>query len=605
MDLTIYTCGAYLDTDTQTGENVAFEFVNGMFDGARASYTTSLDLSVPATSANSEALNYNRAPHASGQRRKAKARIGVGGKSIDGDLSVLSLEGGRFEMQFTFGPFADWVDESLKDLGTGLDGYRFSDKYNRGIVTSVGVPVYRAADCAESNVPYNGGQAVPPAVNFAYLVATICASKGWRFTFNGSEVTDGDYTGKPGDHPSRFVLLPGGCTVSTPTAVTVNSWTPADVSSSNLTVGGSADSYPFNLMLAHGLAAGWQDVYYYLPGAASGRGRRKLRHLAAFKATRDISIRTSAGLVAVCDGSGYPYRPSDPGGAHVIDLAAGSVITFAAADAFSVQRGGIVGEDSFTANAAVLMAGFTFEILENGRQPVAGDTIDLGQLSPDMTFAELMDELCVVVPSVWTADEGTDTVAMYTVEDILGNPSPLLPDVLSFDTLTRYISGFAQHNLVKAADTDTLGIYGWSRDYPQATDLTDAEGSYATLTLQAGAPWGADYMLFLDNTAASVDATSGAVTGWKWSGKPAVGYMSDTSPAVKHLWWFDTKENGQTAIHDVFMDGDEMEVTCRMTFSEFCGISPRTVAAVAGARWLVREAAWQDGACAMTLIKAQ
>jgi hypothetical protein len=605
MELTIYTCGAYLDTDTETASDVSFEFVNGIFDGAQASYTTTLDLSVPATEGNSETLNYNRIPHAKGQRRKAKARLGAGGKSMDGDLSVLSMDGGRFELQFTFGGFAAWVGESLKDLGTKLDGYTFLTKYERAAVTSVGVPVYRAADCAESNVPYNGGYAVPPAVNFAYLVAAVCASKGWRFTFNGVEVTDGDYTGKAADHPSRFVILPGGCTVSDSTTVKVNVWVPTDVSASTISVNGTDDPYPCPLMLSHGLAAGWQDVYYYSLNTYGGRGRRKLHHLAAFKATRDITIRTSGGLVAVCDGNGYPYRANDVDGAHVISLAAGSVMTFAAADAFSVQRGGIVGEESFTTNAAVLMQGYTFEILENDRQPVAGDTVDLGQLSPDMTFAELMDDMCVVIPSVWTADEDTQTVAMNTVEDILSSPSPIVPEALSFDSLTRYISGHSQHNAVKAADTDSLGIYGWSRDYPQDTDLVDVDGTYATLSLQAGAPWGSDFMLFLNNTEAETDGTSGAVTGWKWSGKAAVGYMTDTAVDVKHLWWFDTKAGGQQAIHDIFLNGDEMEVTCRMTFSEFGGVTPRTVAAVAGARWLVRGAVWQDGECVMALVKAE
>lgn len=603
MELTIYTCGAYLDTDADTASDVSFEFVNGIFDGAQASYTTTLDLSVPATSGNGAALNYNRTPHASGMRRKAKARLGVCGKSIDGDLSVLSLEDGRFEMQFTFGGFAGWVEESLKDLGSGLAGYEFLPKYERGAVTSVGVPVYRAADCGETNVPYNGGYAVPPAVNFAYLVKTICGSRGWRFTFNGVEVTDGAYTGKAADHPSRFIVLPGGCTVSDPTKVEVTGWTPTDVSSADITVNGISDTYPFPLLLSHGLAAGWQDVYYYNLNTYGGRGRRKLRHLAAFKATRDIKVRTFSGLVAVCDGNGYPYRAADVDGAHVISLSAGSVMTFAAAAAFSVQRGGIVGEESFTTNAAVLMQGYSFEILENDRQPVAGDILDFGQLCPDMTFADLMDDICVVVPAVWTAYEATRTVAINTVEDILSNPSPIVPDVLSFDALTRYISGFAQHNAVKAADTDSLGIYGWSRDYPQDTGLVDVDGTYATVSLQAGAPWGADYMLFLNNTEAETDGTSGAITGWKWSGKPAVGYMTDGSQEVKHLWWFDTKEGGQTAIHDIFMNGDEMEVTCRMTFSEFSGITPRTVAAVAGARWLVRSAAWQDGECVLALVK--
>lgn len=603
MEITIYTCGAYLDTDAQTAEDVSFEFVNGIFDGAQASYTTTLDLSVPATAGNGAALNYNRTPHASGIRRKAKARLGIGGTSIDGDLSVLSMEDGRFEMQFTFGGFAAWVNESLKDLGSGLDGYTFLPKYERGAVTSVGVPIYRAADCGETNVPYNDGYAVPPAVNFAYLVKMICASKGWTFTFNGVEVTDGAYTGKAADHPSRFIILPGGCTVSDTTKVEFASWTPTDVSGADIIVNGITDPYPFSLLLSHGLAAGWQDVYYYSLNTYGGRGRRKLHHLAAFKATRDITIRTFSGLVAVCDGNGYPYRANDADGAHVISLSAGSVITFAAAAAFSVQRGGIVGEESFTTNAAVLMRGYTFEILENDRQPVAGDAVDLGQLSPDMTFSELMNDMCTVIPSVWTADEATKNVAMNTVEDILAAPSPVAPAVLSYDSLTRYISGFAQHNAVKAADTDSLGIYGWSRDYPQGTDLVDVDGTYASVSLQAGAPWGDNYMLFLNNTEAETDGTSAAITGWKWSGKPAVGYMSDTSNAVKHLWWFDTKEGGQTAIHDIFLNGDEMEVTCRMTFGEFSGIGPRTVAAVAGARWLVRSAAWQDGECVLALVK--
>lgn len=603
MELTIYTCGAYLDTDTDTAGDVAFEFVNGIFDGAQASYTTTLDLSVPATAGNGAALNYNRTPHATGMRRKAKARMGVCGKSIDGDLSVLSMEGGRFELQFTFGGFSGWVEESLQDLGTGLGGYTFLPKYERGVVTSVGVPVYRAADCAESNAPYNNGYAVPPAVNFAYLVNAICAAKGWRFTFNGSEVVDGEYRGKAADHPSRFIILPGGCTVSDITKVEVTNWKPTDVSSSDIIVNGISDAYPFPLLLSHGLAAGWQDVYYYNLNTYGGRGRRKLHHLAAFKATRDITIRTFSGLVAVCDGNGYPYRANDVDGAHVISLSAGAVVTFAAAAAFQVQRGGIVGEESFIENAAELMRGYSFEILENDRQPVSGDTVDLGQLCPDMTFAELMDDMCVVIPAVWTAEESSNTVAMNTAEDILSNPSPIVPDVLSFDSLTRYISGFAQHNAVKAADTDTLGIYGWARDYPQATDLVDADGTYAAVSLQAGAPWGADFMLFLNNTEAETDGTSAAITGWKWSGKPAVGYMSDASTAVKHLWWFDTKEGGQTAIHDIFLNGDEMEVACRMTFSEFSGIGPRTVAAVAGARWLVRSAAWQGGECVLVLVK--
>lgn len=603
MELTIYTCGAYLDTDAETASDVAFEFVNGIFDGAQASYTATLDLSVPATAGNGAALNYNRTPHASGMRRKAKARMCVGGKSIDGDLSVLSMEGGRFEMQFTFGGFAAWVSESLKDLGTGIDGYTFLPKYERGAVTSVGVPVYRAADCGETNVPYNNGYAVPPAVNFAYLIATICGSKGWTFTFNGAEVTDGDYTDKDASHPARFIILPGGCTVSDPTKVEVATWVPTDVSAADISVNGTADPYPCSLMLSHGLAAGWQDVYYYNLNTYGGRGRRKLHHLAAFKATRDITIRTFSGLVAVCDGNGYPYRANDVDGAHVISLSAGAVITFAAASAFSVQRGGIIGEESFTTNAAVLMQGYSFEILENDRQPVAGDILDFGQLCPDMTFAELMDDMCVVIPSVWTADEATRTVSMNTVEHILANPSPIVPDVLSFDTLTRYISGYSQHNAVKAADSDTLGIYGWSRDYPQDTGLVDVDGTYATVPLQAGAPYGSDYMLFLNNTEAETDGTSGAITGWKWSGKPAVGYMSDASNAVKHLWWFDTKEGGQTALHDIFLNGDEMEVTCRMTFNEFSGITPRTVAAVSGARWLVRSAAWQGGECSLTLVK--
>lgn len=603
MELTIYTCGAFLDTDAETAGNVAFEFVNGIFDGGQASYTATLDLSVPATEGNSETLNYNRVPHDSGQRRTAKARIGCGGKVMDGDLSVLSLEGGRFEMQFTVGKLADWVKESLKDLGTGLDGYTFLNKYTRGIVTSVGVPIYRAADCSETNVPYDGCQAVPPAVNFAYLISTLCASRGWRFTFNGADVQGGNYTGTDPDHPSRFILLPGGCTVSDATSVTVNSWAPTDISAVDLEVGSHSDVYPFPYLLAHGLAAGWQDVYYYNLHTYGGRGRRKLHHLAAFKATRDISIRTQSGLVAVCDGNGYPYRGADAGGAHVIDLAAGSVITFAQAAAFSVQRGGIVGEESFTNDAALLMQGYTFEILENDRQPVAGDTVDLGQLCPDMTFSGLMDEMCTVIPAVWTADVETKTVAMNTVKDILANPSPIEPAVLSFDSLTRYISGYSQHNAVKAADTDSLGIYGWSRDYPQDTDLVDVDGEYATLTLQAGAPWGPDFMLFLSNTEAQTDGSSGAVTGWKWSGNPAVGYMADSSQDVKHLWWFDTKEGGQDAIHGVFLNGDEMEVTCRMTFAKFFDIGPRTVAAVAGARWLVRAAEWQDGTCALTLVK--
>lgn len=602
MTLTIFVNGRFLRTDEATGDGVTFEFVNGIFDGGRSSYTTALDLSVPADAANSAILSHNRQPNETGQRHSVTARMGCGGKSIDGNLAVTSLENGRFELQFTFAAAADWVYSGLRDLGVGVGEFVFSDKYGRGAVTSVGYPQYVTADCGASNAPYNGGAAIPPAVNVAHLIASICASRGWRFTFNGVEVTDGDFTGKPADHPSRFVLMPGGCTTSTPTRVAVNYWNSGIRSALKFVVGGVSDASPWPALTSHGLTPVFTDVIYWVRSSGDRGDRRK--QVAALKATRDIKVRVAANQqIAVCNWLGYPMRPSDIQGAHVIDLPAGTVVAFADASAWSAARGGFIGESAVSGTAFDnLMQGFAFEVLEDGRQASAGDTVDLGQLCPDWTMAELLDEMCVVVPSTWTADEETATVEMTTLDHILADPQPMHPRVTEIETLTRYIDGFAQHNAVKAADTDENGEYGWSRDYPMATDLVDEEGEYAALKCCAGSPWGSDYTLYLNNTDRVTDGNN-VTTGWKWSGKPAIGYCTDSAAALKHLWWFDTMEDGQTTLHDIIMYADEMAVDCVMPFASFCELSPRTVAWLNGKKWLVRSAAWQDGECRLTLVK--
>lgn len=584
--------GKYADTDART--QLGLQWQSWLFARNGMETSRSFGLSVPDTPANNSLFMLDMDPNFVGVRHSAKCEITDGGLVLRGSVVLTDWGSGRYNLLFLYGDLdlpSSFCQSLHGHLFTGAS-IEFTGKERATTGAMVSTFGFHAYHNGTATLPTVGLQpGLFPTVNLGWLLEQAAMNVGYSVAMPSGNIRD----------PHRYGLV-------LPT-MDVNKELPA------LRVVGSG-------------RAGWSPVY---PSGYSQMSEFGLRvetrrykrgyfpanvTVYVFVAIRPITLQYTGSLSSpwfFVSGEGAELWNWNDAGDNVPD----------AVEASSFERELSVGDWFTVVNASDAhplpffrpwcwdgQTGYTgavdcsFTVKDAGGVVQQGQTLNLDENMPDLTFTQLLQAVCDLTDCIVEIDGSLKSVTLHPSTGILTGWEWLDLDesgVLEVKEVLRCIDGMSRHNLVRCKSADYVREeMKFVRDFPCDNDALDEEAEFAVIPFNEG-NWrqdGASKLAELE------DVTVGANGNYQYKGVLTVIYENTGyygNGAALHVQTINDEGLGME-MAAASRDAVSVRLTARVPLLKFAGLTPGATAAWRGRRWHVRGASWSGGVAELELL---
>lgn len=581
-DLIINYGGVLLDVDEQSigGFDTSTLWDFGKTDTKGKG--RSLDLSVPATTKNTKALNFYKLLPADGVRRGLEGSILCGGVSLDGTIFVTGYSGGRYNLMLaygrSFGGFAG-NNYALQDTMT----------YNTQDVpaTSGAVPDFGWYEYGNFFSPHATTGIIPkmlPCTNIGHIITTLAAAAG--YTVNYPSVS----LGRQYQADAYGLILPSFGLEGVNRQVDVT---------------GSA-YYGYTATVPGGTLA---DAGLEMTTAFMKRGQiPQSVKVNVFRTLREVqvSLPVNSGVVMV-GGDGYVIY-NDWNGVQGVSFRFRSGAVFALVKANEWHAAGKnnywnrnESPRAYEGNIGTVSLQTAYGEFEFPRN---GDTLRLSAALPQKTLEEWLDIYCNIISGVWTVDDATKEITIKTYSELItaayGDTAHhiALEDekVTEIESVTRYVDGFAQHNYTRTTEKPNR----YTRNLQCYNDYLQEEKELAEIPVSAGDRMGSSdpavTRTFVD------DIRQDEAGAFVYNGELTIFFENTvTNDGARHI--ADTLNMGVGEdLQSLVANGSSVSVRLLMPLFKFTKISELTCASLHGRNFVVQSAKWDKGAAQLQLL---
>lgn len=586
--ISVYLRGVMLDTDNQT--QIGFQIDNPFFTGGDNTVPHTYEFTLPDTPGNVEKLNLDKHFEMPGLRHRDPAMLTVDDKRIAGWIYLLQWTGSRYSMLFELGrpderlsrPLKEWwqpadtldVDkrEPVQQGGTipAFGWYSYDNGFQQGVIYDP-IPLF-------------------PTANLGGLLTSAATAAGYSISYPQDTYICAD----------NFGLVLPTMEVYTDNAVQLSAWVPNTAAGTVTVVGGGT-------LASVGLSI------------VARRFKRGLfnsnKTVHTFTALRPVNIVFRAGNapgVCVVGGKGYDFYSQDPRDMMVMPSAAACSFDLDTGDYFAVVSSSEWALESITnfprnhwkANAYVLPVSCEFQVRSLDGQAVAGQTLNLADNLPDLSFIELLEAYCRMCNLYYVYDHeaGHFDVQSRDVITYANTRQMAEETVAAKGPVLRYIEGYARHNGVECRSADYVTgesryRLGWDVD----NDALEDEASVAVVPFNEGL----DVVTGGSHVAKLLDVESDDNGGTTWRGVLSVIFQAPAGHDALHINTITADGGVGSVFRQVTDTASECEYRIRMPLGRFLEMRSRDTWIVRGRRCYVRTASWSGGFATMRLVEVE
>lgn len=578
--------GVRLDTDKDT--RLGLKYTGGLLGIKDGGAVRSYDLSIPATTHNDKVLQYSEMAEADGLRQSFPAELRCGGIGYEGRIYLKRWASSRYELLFVVSALT--ADTRLEnEIG----------RYFRPLDTvycEKGIELTFGSIHNFGYYPYNnrwnngrtGTQDIPPTMypstNLGYLIEGTANALGYGVVWNNGGNTYAD--------PYNMGIL-----LSSMTPVTTASFTVTGNASTGFYSPLESAITPYGL---HYVARRFKRGLF---------NSNKTAHV--FEATAPCRVHIdNVGANYVVRGVGKDVL-AEPYDCLDIEMEAGDYFTIV--NASDRVRGWFGwywhGTSGYTTNIDPV----TLEVVMESQVPVNGSTIYLKYLLPKMSLSELLDAYCLLACATWGINGGN--IYVWTFAERLAQTT-IYADldtirVSSVEYISRYVEGFADHNLLCCTTRDEwlahdvlvgLNPNVFWRDYRGGNDWLSEVDQYGIVPFFDG-EWfeeSGHRIAYFDDIDLNDDGT------YTYNGKLSIFFANQDGSDNWNAWHISTID-AEGGIAQDFAEFVAQAVTALVsipaTLDWFAGLQPVSVCRWRGRDWLIKEAAWGDGVAQLELVR--
>lgn len=589
--VTISYNGTWLESDDST--KLHLKYTNNLIERGHPELLHTVELSVPYTPKNANAVNYDHEIEFGGERYMVGGIVSDDGVVYRGQIGAMSTDGHRISLMFIYGKLTELFSRNIGELAAARDWNMpvFTGKGEElpNTTYSVGFVNYLNGAHAPGSVIGSHNPLVLPCCNLGYLITECAATYGWSVRVNGQDpmsmLVDDPY------NPYFYMLKLATANVRTFDEVRVSRHRPNDPNW-HLSVHATRGGYPISLQDA-GFDFG--EVKYrmgpfgirYKVYAMIATRNMKLE-LPPRGGTETVPVAADGSLIApwVLEGN---TRPDD--GNREYDLAPSVPLGFLRKNTWDYDRSRWKLSTRTTDSA---VSDYTFNVVRDQFAASEGEQVDIAANLPDMTLADVLAAFCDIIMGTYEVNASANiiNITSYDYARIGGNVIDLTGrDIVSHSKTTRYLDGYSQRNTINAKNGD------FERQLVQDTDLVDGERNTATIPFDTGiiATTGDHTAYFADDV--TID-TNNQVT---YGGNCGIMCIDPDGGEPKHLSYVDDVLGVSAGFQSFVQSSDQITLSVRMSLLEFSDINAGTTMLHRGRKFLVRSATWSDGICEMEL----
>ena len=591
--------GEQLETDDST--RLGFQYKSGFCEndgGGEKSRT--FDFSVPETPTNNRIFVYSEDPAYDGVRRSARGVIIDGGVWLTGRMYLTEWNGGRYSLLFIFDNTPDFANITAQ-------GGLFSDYLESGkeeMVVGGTIPNFGFYNYV--NGVNSGSGMVPspltmyPTSNLGYLIDTMAAAAGYTVSYPAGSGMDAHDYGLVLDSMSSYeeheVAVSGTALGGFTTTVDGGSGTMTDAGLVQLS--------------GRQMKRGWPVAHREFV-----RTFQALRAL-KIKLTQDIgdyAYVTNDGYDCY-NGEGHP-KPTPIGNGRL--FAYGTEFELNAGDYFTIVNiytdarqgdrfwwwGPLQPNPGYTGSVTT-----KFTTLTDDGVAQYGANINLADNLPvDLTLKKLLQAYCDIIAGYYDIDEANGVITVGTFPNMINSASVGVDldtmRVTNVGAVRRYIDGWAQHNLVRCKSADYVtDECRFKRDYQCSNDWLEDEQEWAEIPFNDGNWEMRDVSGQYYKVAVLEDVQIGSNGDYNYKGTLSI--IREAPAGVPALHIQTTTDDGIGNEFGEFTANTlTLEVTARMPLYRYLKIKKGMLARWIGNTYLIKEAAWDDGYCKLTLLR--
>lgn len=587
--ISIYAQGSIMDTDDQTA--IGFQKDNPFFTGGDNTVPHTWEFTLPDTQTNSQLLSLGRHFEMPGWRHRVEALLTFDSVRIPGWLYLLQWTGSRYSMLFETGrpderlsqPLRDWWDPALtlnvvrgETIAKGgaipaFGWYSYDNGYQTGAITDP-TPLF-------------------PTCNLGTLLTSAATAAGYSLTYpNTPAYICAD----------RFGLVLPTMDVYTEDTVQLTSWVPA-TGAGTVTVagGGTLASIGLTTLGKSGFKRG-------------AFNSNKTVHI--FKATKALTIEFRAGTapnVSVVTGKGYDFHSRDPrdmmylpsGSSCTFDLETGDYFAVVATTDWRTDNFGIP-TNHWRMTAYETPVDCKFKVKSRDGQAVVGQTLNLVDNLPDISFIELLQAYCNMCNLYYEYDHAAGSFTVQSRDNIVYDNTKGMFDEVVADkgAIVRYIDGYARHNGVECKSADYVTEESRYRlAWECENDALEDEGTTAVVPFNEGL----DVLAGGTHTARLLDVESADDGSVTYKGVLSVIFCGNAGEDARHINTITAEGGVGSVFRQVTDTASECEYRVKMSLERFLKIGSRDTWVVRGKRCYMRTGSWSGGFATMRLVEVE
>lgn len=590
MTMAMTIGGRLVDVDGETKLGLRWE--SGLFSTDGLKVSRSFGLSVPCTPANDRVFMFSFSQDYPGARHSMQCSIVAGGVALNGRVYLQEYSGGRYELLFMYG---DLVSAASGIMADKLPGYL------------VGVEESITVTGSKTDVTVGGD--IPPFGFYAYV--------------NGAAVTGSPVTG--GNEVGIFPSVNLGWLIDEAAAAcgyTVNYPSPANQLAHNFgLVLPTMNTVTETVCRVSGSArGGYTDVVGNLASSGLTIAARRYKRgyfnanvtCYVLQATKGLTvkyIRTDAGTNTnnvFARGMGYDF-PQSWIDDHLLDYSVAE---------FHLNAGEWVAivnwadmRSSFNKHYWDLQDGYTtgidctFKVVDDAGVVQPGETVNLADNLPEMSLAELCQAYAGLCDLSVSVNEDGKEITFTPLANIINGA--LIADLdnvkrTEVTRITRYIDGFARHNIVRCQSADYVAEEcRFRRDYPCDNDSLDEERDIVTVPFNEG-NWELNQTTG-GKSAVFNDVEVGDNGHVQYRGCLSVFYRSPVGEPALHVQTINDEGVGREAAAAT-LNALECRVAARVPLYRFAELRPGHLVRLHGLLWTVKAATWDGDVAELELV---
>lgn len=587
--ISIYAKGYIMDTDDQTA--IGFQKDNPFFTGGDNTVPHTWEFTLPDTKTNSELLSLDRHFEMPGWRHRVEAMLTFDSVRLVGWLYLLQWTGTRYSMLFETGRPDERLSQALRtwwDPGLTLRVERADSVKQGGTIPAFGWYSY---DNGHQTGSISDPLPLFPCCNLGDMLTNAAAAAGYSINYPSSpEYICADNFG---------IVLPT-MDVYTEDSVELTGWVPA-TGAGTVTVagGGTLASIGLTTLGKSGFKRGLFNS-------------NKTVHI--FRATKALTIEFRAGTaanVSVVTGKGYDFFSRDPRDMLFLPSAAACTFDLDTGDYFAVVATTDWKTDNFgfptnhwrsTAYETPLTC--KFKVKSRDGQAVVGQTLNLVDNLPDVSFLELLQAYCNMCNLYYDYDHDNGAFNVQSRDNIIyGNPVGMFDEqVAAKGVVLRYIDGYAQHEGVECKSASYVTEpsryrLAWGVD----NDALEDDGKTAVVPFNEGL----DVVSNGIHTARLLDVENADDNTITYKGELSIIYYGTAGNFARHINTITAEGGVGSVFREVTSTASECEYKIRMPLERFLKIRSRDTWLVRGKRCYMRTGSWSGGFATMRLVEVE